>query len=173
MQRSAWVASIPYPTKKLFYHLLLLLQGTIQFTIFVSVSFLKVNCFCLVVALWLFNLNKKPECCFLQIIFYLCRKNMMDNIQIEFIEEKVIEIYNVTKDELMSYDKHKNISMARMMCIYILHKDCGISSSYLSKRYHRSRRVIFSICQKMNTITNTYIKDKEQYTYLTKLIFHS
>ena len=98
---------------------------------------------------------------------------MMDNIQIEFIEEKVIEIYNVTKDELMSYDKHKNISMARMMCIYILHKDCGISSSYLSKRYHRSRRVIFSICQKMNTITNTYIKDKEQYTYLIELIFRS
>ena len=98
---------------------------------------------------------------------------MIDTIQIEFIEEKVIEIYNVTKEELMSYDKHKNISMARMMCIYILHKDCGISSSYLSKRYHRSRRVIFSICQKMNTITNTYIKDKEQYTYLTELIFNS
>lgn len=98
---------------------------------------------------------------------------MIDTIQIEFIEEKVIEIYNVTKDELMSYDKHKNISMARMMCIYILHKDFGVPSSYLSKRYHRSRRVIFSICQKMNTIINTYIKDKEQYTYLIELIFHS
>lgn len=98
---------------------------------------------------------------------------MIDTIQIEFIEEKVIEIYNVTRDELMSYDKHKNISMARMMCIYILHKDFGVPSSYLSKRYHRSRRVIFSICQKMNTITNTYIKDKEQYTYLIELIFHS
>lgn len=91
---------------------------------------------------------------------------MIDNNQIDVIEREVTKIYNVTKDELMSYDKHKNISMARMMCIYILHKDCGISSSYLSKRYNRSRRVIFSICQKMNTITKTYIKDKEQYTYL-------
>ena len=98
---------------------------------------------------------------------------MIDNNQIDVIEREVTKIYNVTQDELMSYDKHKNISMARMMCIYILHKDCGISSSYLSKRYHRSRRVIFSICQKMNTITKTYIKDKELYTYLIELIFRS
>ena len=96
---------------------------------------------------------------------------MIDNNQIDVIEREVTKIYNVTQDELMSYDKHKDICMARMMCIYILHNDFGISSSYLSKRYNRSRRVIFSICQKMKAITKTYIKDKELYTHLKEVVF--
>ena len=101
--------------------------------------------------------------------FYIC--TMMDNTKIKFVEEEVMKTYNITRDELMSYDKHKNICMARMMCIYILHNDFGISSNYLSKRYNRSRRVIFSICQKMKAITKTYIKDKELYTHLKEVVF--
>ena len=98
---------------------------------------------------------------------------MIDNNQIEFIEEKVIEIYNVTQDELMSYDKHKNISMARMMCIYILHKDFGVPSSYLSMRYHRTRRIIFSMCQKAGLIIRTYKEDMNIYDNLVKSIRES
>ena len=123
----------------------------------------------LVCLLGLSFLLEESGLCLLKILFYIC--TMIDNTKIKFVEEEVIKTYNITRDELMSYDKHKNICMARMMCIYILHNDFGISSSYLSKRYNRSRRVIFSICQKMKAITKTYIKDKELYTHLKEVVF--
>lgn len=116
-----------------------------------------------------FSLKSPGFVCLLKILFYIC--TVIDNTKIKFVEEEVIKTYNITRDELMSYDKHKNICMARMMCIYILHNDFGVSSSYLSKRYNRSRRVIFSICQKMKAITKTYIKDKELYTHLKEVVF--
>lgn len=100
---------------------------------------------------------------FLLNIFLSLHQDMINIHQIESIEKKVIENFEVTYDELMSYDKHKKISMARMMCVYILHKDYGVPTSLLSERYHRTRRIIFSMCQKMELIIKTYRKDREIY----------
>lgn len=98
---------------------------------------------------------------------------MIDIHQIESIEKKVIENFEVTYDELMSYDKHKKISMARMMCVYILHKDYGVPTSLLSERYHRTRRIIFSMCQKAGLIIRTYKEDMNIYDNLVKSIRES
>ena len=74
---------------------------------------------------------------------------MSDLVQKKIIVEKVADVvcskYGVDINTVFAKDKHKRASEARNIIVYILHKDYGLSISFIAKEFERSERWIKQI----------------------------
>ena len=74
---------------------------------------------------------------------------MKDLIRKKEILEKVADVvcnkYGVDINSVFEKNKHKKASEARNIIVYILHKDYGLSISFIAREFERSERWIKQI----------------------------
>lgn len=65
---------------------------------------------------------------------------------VEQVADVVCTKFGVDINRIFSRDKHKPVSDARNIMVYILHKDYGLSISFLSKEFQRTQSWVFKTC---------------------------
>ena len=65
---------------------------------------------------------------------------------VEQVADVVCTQYGVDINRIFSRDRHKPVSDARNIILYILHKDYGLSISFLSKEFERTDRWVVLTC---------------------------
>jgi chromosomal replication initiation ATPase DnaA len=64
---------------------------------------------------------------------------------VELVADTVCNKYGVDINRVFAKDKHKNLSEARSVMVYILHKDYKLPISFIAKEFDRSERWIKQI----------------------------
>lgn len=68
--------------------------------------------------------------------------------------------FNITEEELLGKNREERISVARHIIWYVLHYRCNMSASALSKRFLRSKRIVFRGISKIkNGLNQNYYRD--------------
>jgi chromosomal replication initiation ATPase DnaA len=65
---------------------------------------------------------------------------------VENVSDVVCTHFGVDINRVFSRDKHKRISDARNIILYILHKDYGLSISFLAKEFERTTSWVLKMC---------------------------
>lgn len=92
----------------------------------------------------------------------------------KMIVEKVADVVctkvGVDINRIFSRDKHKSVSDARNIIIYILHKDYGLSISFLSNTFERSPRWIVQSCAIKKQHISMYEDCEEEHNLFLRLL---
>lgn len=72
----------------------------------------------------------------------LTRKKLL----IEQVCDVVCTHYGIDINRVFSEDRHKSVSDARIIIVYILHKDFGLTTPFLAKEFNRSTSWVLKKC---------------------------
>jgi chromosomal replication initiation ATPase DnaA len=72
----------------------------------------------------------------------LTRKKLI----IELVCDVVCTEYGIDVNRVFSEDRHKKVSEARVLIVYILHKDLGLTIPFLAQEFERSTSWVLKKC---------------------------
>lgn len=89
---------------------------------------------------------------------------------LEKVVNSVCAYYGIAASRIFSRDRHKIVSDARNIIIYILHKDFKLSISFLSHEFSRSERWVVQLCAVKKQHIFLYKDCSDEYENLLKII---
>lgn len=111
------------------------------------------------------------------IIFLFSRKILLDmntldgrKLIVEQVADVVCGRYGIDINRVFGLDRHKPVADARNIIVYILHKDFGLSISFLSREFDRSERWIMQICATKKQHITMYADCEEEHEMFLDLL---
>ena len=115
---------------------------------------------------WLFK--------FILLLSRKIEKNMDELTRKKLLVENVADVvctkFGVDINRVFSRDKHKCVSDARNILLYILHKDYRLSISFLAKEFERSTSWVLKMCSIKKQHIAMYEDCAEEHEMFLKLL---
>ena len=96
----------------------------------------------------------------------LTRKKLL----VEEVADAVCTKYGIDIERVFSRDKHKVVTDARNIMAYILHKDLGLSITFVAKELNRSESWVLKTCAKMALHISLYDDCIDEHDFLLTLL---
>lgn len=99
---------------------------------------------------------------------------MDELIQKKLLVENVCDVvcteYGIDINYVFSSDRHKKVSDARIIIIYILHKDLGLTVSFLAREFERSTSWVLKKCATKRQHIAMYEDCSDEHERFLKLV---